>query len=91
MDLPTSSRRPSSKRRRGVSIGGLDRRPQAHRRSRSARANRADFRNNLGLVLSDSDPEGAIAAFREAVAIQPNLALAHKNLAMMLAPRRRVR
>jgi protein O-GlcNAc transferase len=48
---------------------------------------RADFRSNLGLILSDSDPAGAITLFREAIALQPDLALVHKNLAMMLYER----
>ncbi|MGA3067753.1 MAG: tetratricopeptide repeat protein, partial [Tepidisphaeraceae bacterium] len=45
---------------------------------------RAEFHANLGLVLADSDPEQAIAAFRRAIAIRPDFVAALKNLGTYL-------
>jgi protein O-GlcNAc transferase len=54
------------------------------RRAVQLNYHRADYRCNLGLMLADSDPEAAMAAFRDAIELQPNLVEPHKNLATML-------
>jgi protein O-GlcNAc transferase len=54
------------------------------RRAIEREPGRAEFQNNLGLILADSSATKSIAAFRSATRLEPNLPEAWLNLARML-------